>query len=213
MTINLTKGQKIDLTKNNPGLAVLKVGLGWEPNIGRSGEIKSKSLLSSLTRRISEGTEKIRGANFDLDSSIFLVDANEKRVDTVYYGHLDGPNGCIKHHGDNLTGRGTKGTDKENITVDLTKIPSNVNKLVFVVNIYECKSRNQHFGMVEDAFIHINDANTGNELCRFNLTDDYNNKTALMVGEIYRYSGEWKFYAVGEGTNDVSLSEMSNKYR
>lgn len=212
MTINLTKGQKIDLTKNT-GITVLRVGLGWEPNIGRSDEIKSKSLLSSLTRRISEGTEKIRRANFDLDSSVFLVDANEKRVDTVYYGNLNGPNGCIKHHGDSLTGIGTKGTDKENITVDLAKIPSNVNKLVFVVNIYECKSRNQHFGMVKDAFIHINDTNTDNELCRFNLTDDYNNKTALIVGEIYRYIGEWKFYAIGEGTNDASLSEMSNKYR
>jgi len=213
MTINLTKGQKIDLTKNHPGLTVFKVGLGWEPNIGKSDEIKSKSLLSSLTRRISEGTEKIRGASFDLDSSVFLVDANEKRVGTVYYGNLDGPNGCVKHHGDSLTGRGVKGTDKENISVDLTKIPSNVNKLVFVVNIYECKSRNQHFGMVGDAFIHINDTNSGNELCRFNLTDDYNNKTALIVGEIYRYGGEWKFYAIGEGTNDVSLSEMSNRYR
>lgn len=213
MTINLTKGQKIDLTKNNSGLTVLRVGLGWEPNIEKQDDIKGKSIFSVLTRRITEGAKIVTRSNFDLDSSVFLVDANEKRVDTVYYGNLNGIGGCVKHHGDSLTGKGAKGTDKENITIDLTKVPPNVNKLVFVVNIYECVSRNQHFGMVKDAFIHIDNANMGSELCRFNLTDDYSNKTALIVGEIYRYSGEWKFYAVGEGTRDASLSDMINRYR
>ena len=218
MSINLTKGQRIDLTKGT-SLTLLKVGLGWEPNTGRieKGEIKEKkkSFLGSIGDVLSRSAASIseKKNNFDLDSSIFLLDTNNKTVELVYFGNLKDSNECVIHKGDNLTGVGVKGADKENIIINLPKIPQQVNKLAFVVNIYQCGSRGQHFGMIGGAFIHINDENTNRELCRFNLTEDYSGKTALIVGEIYRHNNEWKFFAVGEGTNDESLTEMSQRYK
>lgn len=220
MSINLTKGQRIDLTKGT-SLTLLKVGLGWEPNIGRieKGEIKEKkkSFLSSIGDALARGaasvSSEIKKNNFDLDSSIFLLDANNKTIDLVYFGNLKDSNECVIHKGDNLTGIGVKGADKENILINLPRIPQQISRLVFVVNIFQCRSRGQHFGMIGNAFIHINDENTNKELCRFNLTEDYSGKTALIVGEIYRHGSEWKFFAVGEGTNDESLTEMSQRYK
>lgn len=218
MSINLIKGQRIDLTKDT-GLTLLKVGLGWEPNTGRieKGEIKEKkkSFLGSIGDVLSRSAASIseKKNNFDLDSSIFLLDTNNKMVELVYFGNLIDSNQCVIHKGDNLTGIGIKGADKENIIINLPKIPQQVNRLVFVVNIFQCRSRGQHFGMIGGAFIHINDENTNKELCRFNLTEDYSGKTALIVGEIYRHNNDWKFFAVGEGTNDESLTEMSQRYK
>ena len=218
MSINITKGQRVDLTKGASS-TLLKVGLGWEPNIGRleKGEIKEKkkTFLGSIGDVLSRSVASIgeKKNNFDLDSSVFLLDANNKMVELVYFGNLKDSNECVIHKGDNLTGAGIKGADKENIIINLPKIPQQVNKLVFVVNIYQCRSRGQHFGMIGGAFIHINDENTNTESCRFNLTEDYSGKTALIVGEIYRHGNEWKFFAVGEGTNDESLTEMSQRYR
>ncbi len=192
MSINLKKGQKIDLKKSNPGLSEIKVGLGWDP-VKQSGGFL-KSLFGSGS------------ADIDCDASIFLLDKDSNPIDLVYFGNLRTRNDSIIHTGDNLTGDGDG--DDEVILVDLERISDRVDKLLFVVNIYDCIRRKQHFGMIENAYIRIIDVKGRSEIARYNLSDDYNSKTALVVGEIYRHNGTWKFSAIGEGTNDAGLSDM-----
>lgn len=192
MSINLVKGQKIDLTKGNPGLQSILVGLGWDP-------VKKKGLFGGLKR------------DLDADASVLLLNKNGKLLETVYFGNLGSNDGSVIHSGDNLTGSGRG--DDEQIRVNLSKISSKVDKLVFVVNIYSAHMRNQDFGMVENAFIRVEDQSKDQELARFNLTEDYSGKTALIVGEIYRHENEWKFAAIGEGTRDGSIDSLASQYR
>lgn len=192
LSINLVKGQKIDLTKGNPGLQKLLIGLGWDP-------VKKKGLFGSFKQ------------DLDADASVLLLDENDTLTEIVYYGKLTSKDKSVQHSGDNLTGSG-KGDD-EQIQVDLKAVSPRINKLVFVVNIYQAHNRKQDFGMVTNAFIRVENSSNGEELARFNLTDDYSGKTALIVGEIYRYGNEWKFAAIGEGTKDGSLDELSRRYR
>ncbi|WXR62370.1 TerD family protein [Peptostreptococcaceae bacterium AGR-M142] len=198
MAINLTKGQRISLTKETNGLSNLRIGLGWDPAEQKQGFLGS--LLKGTT-------------NIDCDASILMLDSNGKirtKDNVIYFGNLRSSNESVIHMGDNLTGEGEG--DDEQILIDLNKIPSDTEKLVFVVNIYDCKKRNQHFGMIKNAYIRVMDSSNNNELLRYNLTDSYSNMTALMVAEIYRHDQEWKFAAVGEGTNDVSLSNIVRKF-
>ena len=118
--------------------------------------------------------------------------------------------GAVRHCGDNLTGAGDG--DDEQIIVELTKVPETYDRLVFTVNIYQAQQRKQHFGMIRNAFIRVVDADTGSELCKYNLSENYDGKTAMIFGEVYRYNGEWKFGAIGEPTNDNSISETANRY-
>lgn len=192
MSINLKKGQKIDLKKSNPGLSAIRVGLGWDPVEQGGGFLKS--LFGSGQ------------ADIDCDASVFLLNKDSRPVDLIYFGNLRTNNDSIIHTGDNLTGEGAG--DDEVILVDLDKIPANVDKLLFVVNIYDCIRRKQHFGMIKNAYIRMNDAKNNSEIARYNLSDNYNGKTALLVGLIYRYDGTWKFSAIGEGTNDTGLKDM-----
>ncbi len=176
MAINLTKGQKVDLTKGNPGLKKLMVGLGWDVNAFDSG------------------------ADFDLDAAAFMLGDNGKcptEKEFIFYGNLTHPSEAIKHMGDNLTGEGEG--DDEQIFVDLTKIPSNVSKVAFTVTIYEAESRGQNFGQVSNSFIRIVDEGTGRELIHYDLGEDFSIETAVVVGELYKYNGEWKFNAIGSG--------------
>lgn len=199
MGINLQKGQKISLTKENSGLDRVMVGLGWDP------VEQKKGLLGGLFG----GAD----ADIDCDASLFMLDANDKmsnKKNIVYYGHLMSDCGSVKHMGDNLTGAGDG--DDEQIMVNLKQVPENVNKLLFVVNIYNATKRNQHFGMIKNAFIRIVDMSNDTEILKFNLSEQYSGKTALIAGEIYRSNGEWKFGAIGEGTNDDSLSTLVRKY-
>ena len=202
MSISLVKGQKIDLTKGSKGLSELMVGLGWDPI-----EKKSSGIMGSLFGN--------KQAEIDCDASVVMLNANEKlenKFDLVYYGNLRSKEDSVIHKGDNLTGGGEG--DDEQITLDLNRIPERIKKLVFVVNIYDCQKRNQDFGMIKNAFIRVLDLKGNKELLKFNLTDDYNGKTSLVVGEIYRdSSNEWKFNAVGQATNDKSLSEIVSKYK
>ncbi len=200
MAINLQKGQRVDLTKGNTGLSKILVGLGWDP-VQKSG----KGMLGSL---FGGGAP-----NIDCDASVLMLNENGKlgsKKDLIYFGNLRSNCGSVIHSGDNLTGDGHG--DDEQITVELSKIPTNIHKLIFVVNIYDCMRRKQDFGHIGNAFIRI--VNTGNnqEMMKFNLTEDYSGKTTLIAGEIYRHNGEWKFSATGEGTNDTSLSEIAKKY-
>lgn len=199
MAISLQKGQRIDLTKGNAGLSTILVGLGWDPVQTRKGGFLG-ALLGSSTPDI------------DCDVSVLMLE-NEKltnQQNLIYFGNLNSKDGSVHHTGDNLTGDGDG--DDEQVIVDLKKVPSTVNKLVFVVNIYDCVNRRQDFGMIENAFIRVVDSTKGQEMLRFNLTDNYSGKTSLIVAEIYRSDNEWKFAAVGTGTNDRALKEIIKHY-
>lgn len=176
MPINLSKGQKVDLTKGNPGLKNIMVGLGWDVNAFDSG------------------------SDFDLDAAAFMVGENGKcptEKEFVFYGNLEHASGAVKHMGDNLTGEGDG--DDEQIQVDLSKIPANVAKIAFTVTIYDAETRRQNFGQVSNSFIRIVDEATNTELIRYDLGEDFSIETAVVVGELYRNNGEWKFNAIGSG--------------
>lgn len=201
--INLQKGQKLDLTKGNPGLSRIMIGLGWDVGAGKP---KSGGFLSGI---IGGGTAKI-----DCDASAILLNAQDKltaKDRLVYYGNLQSADRSVKHSGDNLTGAGDG--DDEQIHVDLGIVSGDVQKIVFVVNIYDCKNRKQDFGLIANAFIRVVNPANGQELCRFNLTDNYSGKTSLVVAEVYRHNAEWKFNALGEATNDFSLTELIRRYQ
>ncbi len=196
MSVNLQKGQKVDLTKGNAGLKTLVVGLGWD-EAPRGFSLFSKQ------------------QDIDCDASAILINSNTGKlmgaVDVVYFGNLNHRSGSVRHCGDNLTGAGEG--DDEQIIVELTKVPQEFGRIIFVVNIYQARERKQHFGMIKNAFIRIVDADTRQELCRYNLSENYDGKTAMIFGEVYRYNGEWKFSAVGEPTNDNSIGELAAKYQ
>lgn len=199
MSVSLQKGQKVDLTKGNASLDKIIVGLGWDP-IKQSGGFLSGIFGSSA-------------AEIDCDASVIMLSENDKlarREDLVYFGNLKHSSGSVQHMGDNLTGGGDG--DDEQITITLSKVPQNIHKLVFVVNIYDCIKRRQDFGQIQNAFIRVFNAANNQELLKFNLTDNYAGKTALLVGEVYRNNSEWKFAAIGEGLNSSGLSEIANKY-
>lgn len=176
MPINLSKGQKVDLTKGNPGLRKIMVGLGWDVNAFDSG------------------------AAFDLDAAAFMLGQNGKcptENEFIFYKNLEHSSGAVKHMGDNLTGEGEG--DDEQILIDLTLIPANVDKVAFTVTIYDSDARRQNFGQVSNSFIRIVDETTGQELIRYDLGEDFSIETAVVVGELYRHRGEWKFNAIGSG--------------
>ena len=202
MSISLQKGQRVDLTKGNAGLVKLLVGLGWDP-VEKTGG----GLLGGLF-----GGSK--GPDVDCDASVIMLDGNNrmtKKEDLIYFGNLQSRCGSVRHTGDNLTGDGHG--DDEQIIVELRRVPGNIHKLVFVVNIYDCIRRRQDFGMIKNAFIRIVNGENNQELIKYNLTDNYSGKTTLVVGEIYRSSGDWKFAAIGEGTQEASLSEIVKRYQ
>lgn len=202
MTINLQKGQKIDLTKGKPGLNTVMVGLGWDEKKSKNGGFLN-ALFGGNTS----------AANFDCDASVIMLDANEKltkKENLVYFGNLTSPCHSVRHSGDNLTGAGSG--DDEQIQVTLNQVPSSIQKLVFAVNIYDCQKRRQDFGLIQNAYIRIVDFSNNQELCRYNLTEIYAGKTALIAGELYRYNSDWKFNAIGEGTTEPSLSALANRY-
>ena len=188
MSVNLQKGQKIDLTKNNPSLKRIMVGLGWDAS-------------------------KKYSANIDCDASAFLCRNGKlvKENDIICYYHLEHKSKAVVHMGDNLTGDGDG--DDEQILIDLSKVPEVYDKIVFAVNIYDCKARDQHFGMIKNAFIRIVDVDTHNELCRYNLSENYDTMTAMIFGKVYRKDNEWKFNAIGQGTKDHNIKSLAKKFK
>lgn len=194
MSINLQKGQKIDLTKGGgTGLKRVMVGLGWDE---AEQPRQSKGFLASLFG----GGSKVQ--NIDCDASAILCNEKGKKQDLVYYGQLKSMDGSVVHQGDNLTGEGDG--DDEQIMVDIPRIPHSIAKIVFAVNIYEATDRNQHFGMIKNAFIRLVDMEKNVELCRFNLSENYYGMQGMIVGEIYRHGGEWKFNAIGQPVQKAS---------
>ncbi|EPY2272364.1 TerD family protein [Clostridium sporogenes] len=176
MSINLKKGQKINLTKDNPGLNKAIIGLGWDTN------------------KYSGGYE------FDLDASAFLVSNNGKVNDDlnfVFYNNLQDPSGSVVHTGDNRTGDGDG--DDEQIILDFSKVPSDIDKIAITVTIHEAQERAQNFGQVSNAFVRIVNEETDVEVLRYDLSEDFSIETALVFCELYRNNGDWKFSAIGSG--------------
>ncbi|WP_432355984.1 TerD family protein [Sporosarcina sp. A2] len=176
MAITLSKGQKIDLTKTNPGLVRGVIGLGWDTN-------------------------KYSGSKeFDLDASAFLVDENNRcqnDTDFIFYNNLEHPSKSVIHTGDNRTGEGDG--DDEQVIVDFSKIPAYVNRIGITVTIHDAPERSQNFGQVSNAFVRLSDEATGEELLRFDLGEDFSIETAVVFCELYRHGDEWKFNAIGSG--------------
>ena len=195
MSVRLQKGQKVNLTKENAGLSQVLVGLGWD-------EAPQKRGFFNLGKQ----------ADIDCDASTVMLNKGQLSGygDLVYFGNLQHRSGTVQHLGDNLTGAGDG--DDEQIIIDLANMPQQYDKIVIVVNIYDAVPRKQHFGMIQNAFIRLVDGRTNQEMCRYNLTEDYSGMTAMIFGEIYRYNGEWKFSAVGQGTNDPSLGDLCRRY-
>lgn len=195
MSVSLQKGQKVSLSKDNAGLANVLVGLGWD-----EAQPAKKGLFAPKPQPI------------DCDASAILLQNGKlcSKEDLIYFGNLRHKSGTVQHMGDNLTGAGAG--DDEQILVDLASIPAQYDRIVIVVNIYQAVQRKQHFGMIKNAFIRIVDGRNNQEMCRYNLSDDYSNMTAMIFGEIYRHNGEWKFNAMGQGTTDAGLGELANRF-
>lgn len=178
MTLSLTKGANLSLTKTEPGLTKVRLGLGWSPR-------------------------STAGAAFDLDASAILVTTAGKvrsDADFIFYGQLASAEGSVVHQGDNLTGDGDG--DDEQILVDLTKVPADIDRIIFVVSIYDYAARSQHFGDVSDSFIRVVNEDNNNEIVRYDLREDASTETALNFAELYRNGAEWKFRAIGQGYAD-----------
>lgn len=176
MGISLQKGQKVELTKTNPGLTKVVVGLGWDVNKYDGGHA------------------------FDLDAAAFMLGDSGKVTqdeDFIFYNNPRDAAGSVVHLGDNLTGAGEG--DDEQITVDLSKVPANIQSIAFTVTIHEAEQRGQNFGQVSNAFIRVFKPDSGEELIRYDLSEDYSVETALVVGGLYRHGSEWKFNAIGSG--------------
>ena len=175
MAISLNKGGNLSLSKTDPSLNQVLIGLGWD----------------------ARATD---GADFDLDASAFLLAANDKvrgETDFIFYNQTRSPEGSVEHTGDNRTGEGDG--DDEAVKINLAKVPADVQKIAITVTIHDAESRGQNFGQVQNAFIRVVNDQTNVEIVRFDLNEDYSTETAMIFGELYRHSGEWKFKAVGQG--------------
>jgi tellurium resistance protein TerD len=175
MSVTLAKGGNVSLSKAAPDLTRVQIGLGW----------KARSTT---------------GASFDLDASALLCAGGRVLGDEyfVFYNNLKSPEGSVEHTGDELVG-GTGGDDDETVLVELTQVPAHVEQIVFPVSIYDAESRHQAFGQVTDAYIRVLNQDDGQELARYDLTEDASSETAMIFGELYRHGAEWKFRAVGQG--------------
>nr|WP_317412072.1 TerD family protein [uncultured Solibaculum sp.] len=196
MAVSLQKGQKVSLSKDNAGLGVVVVGLGWD-----EAQPARRGLFAPKPRPI------------DCDASAILC-VNGKLQDpkdVIYFNNLRHSSGAVQHMGDNLTGAGEG--DDEQVIVDLSRLPEQYDRVIFAVTIYEARQRGQHFGMLQNSFIRLVDARGNKEMCRYNLSENYDGMTAMIFGEIYRHNGEWKFNAIGQPTNDEGLGSLVNRFR
>lgn len=189
MAISLSKGQKISLEKEAPGLKRVVIGLGWD--------VKQSDT----------------GADFDLDASCFMLGENGKLVSDqhfVFYNNLKSPDGAVQHTGDNLTGSGDG--DDEQIKVNLEKVDPKVNKIIFVVTIHEAEKRRQNFGQVSNSFVRLVNEDNNQEIAKYDLGEDYSTETAMLMTELYRHNNEWKMTALGSGYAG-GLQAVLNQYQ
>lgn len=184
MAINLEKGQRIGI-----GLQKAGIGLGWDPN---------------------EGT----GFDFDLDASAFLLNQSGKLISDshfVFYNNPVSPDGAVESSGDDQTGGSSDGDD-ETLTVEFGKIAADVAEIMVVVTIHDYETRKQNFGQVRNSFIRIYDESNNEEICKYELDEDFSVETAVEFGRLYKKGDEWKFEAVGKGYRG-GLQYFVDKYR
>ena len=187
MAISLNKGGNLSLSKTDPTLVRILIGLGWD-------------------ERATDG------ASFDLDASAFLLTASGKvrgDHDFIFYNQLKSQDGSVEHTGDNRSGQGDG--DDESLVVDLSKVSPEIEKVAVTVTIHDAQSRGQNFGQIANAFIRVVNQDSGIEIVRFDLAEDYSTETAMVIGEVYRHNGEWKFRAVGQGYAG-GLAAMCQQY-
>jgi len=187
MSISLSKGGNISLSKESPGIKQIRIGLGWDPRI-------------------------TTGKDFDLDASVFLVNSEGKcrsDKDFIFYNNLKSTEGSVEHTGDNLTGEGDG--DDEVIKVDLSKVPADVDKIAVAVTIHDSASRGQNFGQVDNAFARVINEDNNQEVVRYDLSEDYSVEDAMIFCELYRNNDEWKFRAIGQGFSG-GLGDLASKY-
>ncbi|WP_095204686.1 TerD family protein [Mesorhizobium carmichaelinearum] len=187
MSISLSKGGNISLSKEVPSLSKISVGLGWDPKV-------------------------TDGRDFDLDASAFILNTSGRTLSDkhfVFYNNLKSPDGAVVHTGDNTTGQGDG--DDEVLTVDLKALSPEAARIAFTVTIHDAQSRGQNFGQVGGSFIRVLDGTSGREIARYDLNEDYSTQTAMIFGEVYLNNGEWKFRAVGEGYAG-GLGAMAKQY-
>jgi tellurium resistance protein TerD len=187
MGVSLSKGGNVSLSKMEPNLTAITVGLGWD----------------------ARATD---GQDFDLDASAFLLGANGKvanDTDFIFYNNMKSANGAVEHTGDNRTGAGDG--DDESININLVTVPVTVDKIAVTVTIHDAMGRKQNFGMVQGAFIRIINSASNVELAKFDLSEDFSTETAVVFGEVYRHGAEWKFRAVGQGFAG-GLDPMARNY-
>ncbi len=177
MAVNLKKGQRVNLSSNNNRVNGIIVGLGWDS--AQFGEV-----------------------SVDCDASAILCGIDQKALDVIYFGKTRSENDAVVYTGDSRTGEGNG--ENERIYVNFTKLPSNVGKIVIAVNIYDAKAKRQHFGMINNAFVRVSNWKTGQELCKFNLTDNYSGMTGIIAADIIRYGGGWDFVPNGRGIPEAS---------
>lgn len=187
MAISLQKGGNVNLSKEAPGLVNLKVGLGWD-------------------------VRTTDGAAFDLDGVVFLLNQAGKvrsDADFIFYNNLKSADGSVVHSGDNRTGEGEG--DDESVTIDLSKVPADIDRVVVAVTIHDGEARRQNFGMVGKAFVRCVNAGNNSEIARYDLSEDSSTETAMIFGEVYRNGADWKFRAVGQGFNG-GLGPLAKNY-
>ena len=175
MSVSLSKGGNVSLSKEAPGIKAAIIGLGWD---ARSTD----------------------GQDFDLDGVAFILSATGKvrtDADFIFYNNKTGASGAVQHQGDNRTGAGAG--DDEQVLINLAGMPADVNSLVLAVTIHEGETRRQNFGQVRNAYVRVLNAEGGTEIARYDLSEDASVETAMIFGEIYRHGAHWKFRAVGQG--------------
>ena len=188
MSINLSKGERFNLSKETPGLKYAGIGLGWDINATDTGTA------------------------FDLDASVFMLGANGKIPSDqyfIFYNNLKSPDDAVEHFGDSRTGEGSG--DDEAIEVNLTKVDPSIEEIIFVVTIHEASERGQNFGQVRNSFIRIYDAATEKEILKYELDESFSTETAIEFGRLYKKNGDWRFQAVGQGYN-AGLSSFVDQY-
>ncbi|MFN6535578.1 MAG: TerD family protein [Nostoc sp. EkiNYC01] len=199
MGINLQKGQRISLSKEAPGLTKLMCGLGWDTTKPSGG-----GFFGAFSNT----------QDCDIDASVICLDENGKIANIsnlIYFGNLSHKSGAITHLGDNLTGAGEG--DDEQIIVDLARLPKEIVKLVFTVNIYDCIARKQEFAQVKNAFVRLVNTSNNQELAKYNLSgSEYKGMTGMIMAEIYNHNSEWKMAAIGNGINVNGLEGLVKVY-
>lgn len=195
MSISLAKGQKVNLSKDYTNLNLVLIGLGWDP--------------APLA-----GGKKLFGKHRQIDCDAFAIKLENGHFtsmrDVIYFSNLKDKERSVVHRGDNITGQGEG--DDEQILITLDKVEERFTEIIICVNIFDCVSRGQSFDMIENAFMRIVDNDNGKELMRYDLTRDYQDCTAVIFGKLYRHNGEWKFAAIGQGTNDTCIENVARRF-